>query len=102
MKNSVTLVETINNLKQQGYIRDFNVGKNRMVCNQTNAEFAPEDFKIDKVFRFEGETNPDDQAVLYAISSSKFNMKGVLVNGYGISSDSETDAIINKLQIHPE
>jgi len=39
---------------------------------------------------------------LYAISSSKFDVKGVLVNGYGISADAETHAIIAKLKTLPE
>ena len=46
-------------------------------------------------------SNPDDQSVLYAISSLKFDMKGVLVNGYGISADTATDAIIARLKTHP-
>ncbi len=63
---------------------------------------SPEDFKIVKVYRFEGASNPDDQSVLYAISSSKFEVKGVLVNGYGISADIVTDAIIAKLKTHED
>jgi len=39
-------------------------------------------------------------SVLYAISSHKFGVKGVLVNGYGISADAETDAIIARLKTH--
>jgi len=95
-----TLSQTINILKKEGYTRDFNVDKERMLCQETNATFSPDDFQIDKVFRFEGATNPDDQAILYAISSKKSNVKGVLVNGYGIYSDPATDAIIAKLRIH--
>jgi len=101
-QNYVTLVGTIEKLKDEGYTLDFNVREDRMVCPQTNSDFSPKDFKIDKVFRFEGATNPDDQAVLYAISSERFNIKGVLVNGYGISADAATDAIISKLEIHPD
>jgi hypothetical protein len=63
---------------------------------------SPDDFKIDAVFRFEGESNPDDQAILYAISSQNRNVKGVLVNGYGISAVDATDALIKKLSIPPE
>src|SRR5665647_2004534 len=103
MKESYgTLSETINGLKKDGYVLDFNVRRERIVCHQTNTELLPEDFEIDKVFRFEGASNPDDQSVLYAISSSKFDVKGVLVNGYGISADAATDAIIAKLKTHPE
>lgn len=100
--NYVTLSETINDLKKEGYTLDFNISKERIVCHQTNTAFSPEDFEIDKVYRFEGASNPDDQAVLYAISSAKFGVKGILVNGYGISADEVTDAIISKLKIHPE
>lgn len=92
-----TLSETINALKKEGYTMDFNILNDCIVCQPTNAALAPEEFIIDKVFRFEGASNPDDQSVLYAISSTKFRVKGVLVNGYGISADAATDAIIAKL-----
>ena len=103
MKESYgTLSETINGLKADGYIHDFNVRKERIVSNHTNKALSPEDFMIDKVYRFEGESNPEDQSVLYAISSPRFNVKGLLVNGYGISADAATNAIIAKLKTHPD
>jgi hypothetical protein len=103
MKESYgTLSETINGLKKEGYSLDFNVRGERIFYHHTNTELLPNDFKIDKVYRFEGASNPDDQSVLYAISSSNFNVKGVLVNGYGISADAATDAIIRKLKTHPD
>ena len=102
MKESYgTLSETINGLKKDGYTLDFNVQEERIVCHHTNTVLSPEDFEIDKVYRFEGASNPDDQSVLYAISSSKFDIKGVLTNGYGISADAAIDAIIARLKIHP-
>jgi hypothetical protein len=103
MKESYgTLSETINGLKDDGYSLDFNVRRERIICHESNIVLSPEDFEIDKVYRFEGASNPDDQSVLYAISSSRFGVKGVLVNGYGISADAVTDAIIAKLKTHPE
>ena len=103
MKESYsTLSETITGLKNDGYVTDFNIREERIVSHHTNTALLPEDFMIDRVYRFEGESDPEDQSVLYAISSSKFNMKGILVNGYGISADAATDAIIAKLKTHPE
>ncbi|MEO7523782.1 MAG: cupin domain-containing protein [Ferruginibacter sp.] len=103
MKESYgTLSETINGLKKDGYTLDFNIDNECLVCNKSGKILSPKDFEIDKVYRFEGETNPDDQSILYAISSTKFSMKGVLVNGYGISSDDKTNAIISKLKTHPD
>lgn len=63
---------------------------------------SPEDFEIDNVYRFEGTSNLDDQFVLYAISSYKFGVKGMLVNGYGISADAATDAIIARLKTYSD
>ncbi|HLF47022.1 MAG TPA: hypothetical protein VI548_11390 [Chitinophagaceae bacterium] len=103
MKESYgTLSETINALKKEGYTLDFNVRQDRIVCHQSNAELSPDDFEIDKLYRFEGDSNPDDQSILYAISSLKYDMKGLLVNGYGITADEATDALIAKLKTHPE
>ncbi|MEO6669901.1 MAG: phosphoribosylpyrophosphate synthetase [Ferruginibacter sp.] len=96
-----TLSETINGLKKEGYTIDFNTQNEESVSDQANIKLSPAYFEIDKVFRFEGQSNPDDQSILYAISSSKFGMKGVLVNGYGISSDEATNTLISKLKTHP-
>lgn len=93
-----TLSETINGLVLIGYVHDFNMHEECVVCRQTNETLSPVDFQIDKVYRFEGASNPDDQAILYAISSPKFNLKGVLVNGYGISNDENTSKLIKLLE----
>ena len=42
---------------------------------------------MSRFYRFEGVSNPDEEAIVYAISSAKFDIKGILVNGYGISAD---------------
>jgi len=95
-----TLSETLNGLIKLGYTHDFNIQEECLVCNQTNESLQPDEFKIDKVYRFEGATNPDDQSILYAISSLQFHMLGTLVNGYGISADEEVSKLIKKLQTH--
>ena len=97
-----TLSETINGLIKIGYIHDFNIQEECIVCHQANVKLSPSEFQIEKVYRFEGESNPDDQSILYVISSPKFNIKGTLVNGYGISSDEETAKVIEKLLTHTD
>jgi hypothetical protein len=94
-----TLSETINGLIKLGYIHDFNIQEECIVCHQVDVKLCPEEFQIEKVYRFEGESNPDDQAILYVISSIKNNLKGTLVNGYGVSSDTATSKIIEKLEM---
>jgi hypothetical protein len=101
MKESYgTLSETINALKKEGYTMDFNIREAYGIHHQADMILSPDDFKIDKVYRFEGATNPEDQSILYAISSPKFGTKGLLVNGYGISSEERANTLIEKLNTH--
>jgi len=100
MESYTTLVDAINGLKAQGYTEDFNLQENYIDCTNSKHQLSPEDFKVDKVFRFEGNSDPEDQSVLYAISSEKYNLKGVLVNAYGIYSDNEASEIVKKLNVH--
>lgn len=93
-----TVTEAINGLRQRGFTSDFNLSENCLKCNEDENHF-PEDFEITEVYRFEGDTDPADEAVVYGIES-KLGTKGVLVNGYGISSEAMTDEMVRKLRIH--
>jgi hypothetical protein len=79
---------------------DFNINEECIVCNSNQTTLSPDEFEIDKVYRFEGESNPDDSSVLYAISSPKFGIKGTLVNAYGIYADAASSKLVSKLQAH--
>ncbi|HEX5152998.1 MAG TPA: phosphoribosylpyrophosphate synthetase [Parafilimonas sp.] len=99
MKPYVTLSEKINELRRQGYTEDFNLRQNCLECGRDHFQVFAEDFKVDNYYRFEGESNPSDAAILYAISSERFGLKGVLVNAYGIYSEPITDAMLEKLDV---
>lgn len=91
-----TVSEAVNELKKRGFELDFNLQENCLVCarNKLNAD----DFEIVEIYRFEGNSDPSDEAVVYAIES-KNGMKGVLVNGYGISADSISSDMAKKLNV---
>lgn len=93
-----TLSEAMNALKAQGYTEDFNLKQNCIECREGHYKIFHDEFKIDKSFRFDVNEDPSDQAVLYAISSEKYHLKGVLVSGYGIYSDPITNEMLDKLK----
>ena len=99
-ENYGTLSETINALVAVGYDVDLNVKEDCLICHEFDQSFSPEEFEIDKVYRFDGATNPDDESIVYAISSQKFDVKGVLVNGYGPSADEATSKLVERLATH--
>ncbi len=89
-----TVSEAIEQLRQKGFTMDFNLERNCIVCHPE--KFNPDDFEIVDVYRYEGNTDPADEATVYAIES-KTGLKGVLVTGYGISTDTMSTEILNKL-----
>lgn len=91
-----TVVEAIKKLRDKGYTVDFNLEENCLVCN-TN-KYEPEDFEITEVYRYEGQTDPADEATVYGIES-KHGEKGVLVSGYGANMNSMTEAMLRKLSM---
>lgn len=92
-----TLLQAINALRQQGYTADFNLKEDCLECQLAEINLYPHEFEIDKIFRFFGASDPDDESILYAISSDKFNLKGIMVNGYGVSADTLTHEMVEKL-----
>ena len=94
-----TVSEAINDLAKRGYTTDFEILKEEecLVCNQTAKQLAPEEFEIDETYRFEGDSDPGDEMIVFAISAKKQNIKGIAVNGYGADADTATAKIVEKL-----
>lgn len=92
-----TVSAAVNGLKKRGYTMDFNLKENCLVCHED--KFNVDDFEIVEFHRFEGDSDPADEAVVYAIESNK-GQKGVLVNGYGPSSEAMSGEMAKKLHIH--
>ena len=91
-----TVSEAVNGLRERGYEIDFNLANDCIECQARSIILKPQDFEITEVHRFEGISDPADEAVVYAIQS-KYGDKGVLVNGFGVSADSLDDQMIQKL-----
>jgi len=96
-----TVVEAVKGLKQRGYSIDFNLEPGSLVCHQTPLSLSPADFEITEFYRFEGNSDPDDEAVVYAIESAN-GQKGLLVTGYGISAEGVGEEMIKKLNSRPK
>ncbi len=99
-----TVTEAMADLKKRGYTIDFSIlpDKEFLHSQLPATVLSPDEFEIDDFYRFEGETDPGDQMIVYAISSKKNNLKGIVVNAYGIYADNASSAIVRKLNAHPE
>lgn len=93
-----TVVEAVNGLKQRGYNIDFNLEADRIFCDKTPLSLKTADFEIVEYYRFEGPSDPGDEAAVYAIESLT-GQKGVLVTGFGISAEGVGEEMIEKLSV---
>jgi hypothetical protein len=91
-----TVSEATRGLKERGFVLDFNLDENCLICH--GEKYNTDDFEIVEVYRFEGNSDPADEAVVYAIESRE-GKKGILVNGYGISADALSSEMANKLNM---
>jgi hypothetical protein len=97
MNSFETLTEAMAHVRKQGYVEDFNLKQNCLECRDGKYKIFAQDFIVDEFFRFEDNTDPGDQSILYAISSEKYKLKGILINGYGVYSESPTNEMLEKL-----
>lgn len=102
MYNYDTVTEAISGLKKRGYSMDFNIQteKECLICHSDELSLSAHEFQIDEVYRFEGDSDPGDEMIVYAISSDDHGAKGTLVNAYGAYSDGDTAAIVKHLHRH--
>jgi len=92
-----TQVAVENHLKKEGYTADFQVVDGRLSVIGTDKSYSAEEVKIVDFYRFEGETNPDDMAILYAMETTD-GIKGTISNSYGPYADTNVDAFLRQVE----
>jgi hypothetical protein len=92
-----SLVNVTNSLKKSGYTEDFRITEEGMCGGKSDTAYQPEDVKIVDFYRFEGNTNPDDMSILYAIETTD-GLKGTISNSYGPYADSNVDEFLKRVE----
>lgn len=86
-----TVSEALNELRELGFEYDFNI-------NQDDIIKKPGDHDIKHVYRYEGNSDPGDSAIVYGIKSVD-GKKGVFVAGFSATSGNEAAIVLAKLCI---
>ena len=89
----VTLSGMMDELRHRGFAADFLLRNRRLRTAGTGPIFAADQVSIAEAYRFEGVSDPDDMAILYAIETES-GVRGTLADAFGVYSDpSVTDFI---------
>jgi len=86
-------------LDESGFTDQYKVEKGKLVDVTHNRKYKPKDVKAVNFYRFEGNSNPDDMSIMYAIETTDGH-KGTLVDAYGLYSDDETGDFLNQIEIN--
>ena len=97
MKAYNNLVEATNDLMKRGYTENLSLEGDTVDDKDKNIQMTADDIEIDEFYRFEGASNPSDMSIVYAVTSKKYNLKGVLVNAFGTYANNSSSAIQAKL-----
>jgi hypothetical protein len=92
-----SLSSCVNKLKDDGYKEDFQVTKKGLATFNEEKSYQPEDVRIENFYRFEGESDPGDNTILYVIETND-GTKGTLVDGYGAYASQDASKFIVEVE----
>lgn len=92
-----TLVECINVIRTRGYKTNFIAVNGERIKNEDGKLYEPAEVKINNFYRFEGESDPGDSSILYAVETTDGN-KGYITNAYGPYADIKVSEFIHGVE----
>jgi hypothetical protein len=94
-----TLAGALDELVRRGFTEGFQVVDGGLRALGHPETMKPKDLVICEVYRFEGISDPDDMAILYALESMNGRVRGTLADAYGVYSDPATTAVLEDIPI---
>jgi hypothetical protein len=93
-----TLAGTIDKLARRGFTGHFGLVGGELRVLETGNVVRPKDLVIREYHRFEGMSDPDDMAIVYALESSD-GIRGTLTDAFGVYADPAVGAALTDVPI---
>ncbi len=90
-------VDAMRDLRQRGFTTDLEFRDGALRETATGRRFLPDVLAIVEHHRFEGESDPEDMSVVYAIESND-GVRGIVVDAFGTYADPALAAFLEKIQ----
>ncbi len=88
-----TLTERVNKAIQNGYVENFKMTPEGLASDKTHITYHPDQVSIIDFYRFEGESDPADSAIMYVIDTND-GLKGTLIDSYGAYADENINKFV--------
>ncbi|HKA13923.1 MAG TPA: hypothetical protein VKH41_02810 [Myxococcota bacterium] len=92
-----TLLEAIDRLERAGYSAQLRACPGGFREVRSGRIHLPEALIVDEIVRFEGESDPGDEAVVFALRTRDGSLRGTFVSTYGPGSDPQSGELIKRL-----
>jgi len=94
----MTELTALDELARRGFADGFRVVDGNLRVLATGKLLRPDDLVIREVYRFEGISDPDDMAIVYAIESTT-GIRGTVIDAFGVYADPAIGAALATVPI---
>lgn len=92
-----TLAELVRSFTERGYAGAFRAEGGRLREVESGRRYAPEELCVDEIGRFEGITDPDDEAMVLALRAAD-GVRGTYTVGFGPGMDPLDGEMVRRLR----
>ena len=92
-----TLTERVNKAVKNGFTDNFKITKQGLYSSTRDKTYLPTEVSIKDFYRFEGLSDPADNAIMYVIETND-GQKGTLIDAYGAYADENVNKFIAEVE----
>lgn len=96
-----TPLEVVAELRSAGFVADLSVSpEGQLVCGCCGTRNDASTVKVERISRFEGASNPDDQLIMFAVQTT-CGHAGIYSSAYGCDASPADVTAIGRLSLGP-
>jgi hypothetical protein len=87
MDAAETVLDAVHRLEALGYTDELHLEGTGFTCVACGACHEPGQLEITHTFRFEGPSDPSEEAIVLGVACPSCGVKGIIVSAYGPDAD---------------
>ena len=101
MESPDTVTDAVRLLRADGYDADVELVDGHLRWGPAGVLCPVEVAEVDRLYRFEGDSDPGDEMVVFAVRDPATGLRGVLASAFGSAADPEVlDQLVGLSQRH--
>lgn len=91
------LIKTVDGLLEKGYQNEMSWHQDHIHIHGSDVKVQLDDIYVDAAYRFECSDKEEDCAAVFAVSSPKHNIKGLILDYFDQLTDNQENPVVAKL-----